>query len=336
MDYHKQKEYAGSLFQLMAVKEYRLAGGRMEGLHCAEVSNGRGLSVTIAVDRCMDLWDVRACGKSFAYHSPAGLTHPAFQQPWDNRWLATFPGGFLSTCGLDNIGSPSEVDGIHYPQHGTIGNAPAEQFGIHISDESGTPEVILHGTMRQAEMFGPNLRLEREIRIRYDSDEILLTDRVKNEGYHRQPYMLLYHYNMGYPLLSEKAELDIASVSVKGRDAHANAHIDTWRQVLPPQDSFQEQCYYHKWVEDGPKTFGLHNPASNLGVHFTCQSEALDHLVQWKMMEKGTYVLGLEPCTSTIDGRADAAANHTLKSLAPGQQVENRFTIRFAYEQREV
>lgn len=111
MNYRHEREFAGSLNQIMKMKEYRMIGGRMDGLRCADIESGRGLAFTIAIDRCMDIWDVRAGGKNLSFHSQAGLSHPAYQLPMDKGWLATFPGGFLSTCGLDNIGSPCEDGG---------------------------------------------------------------------------------------------------------------------------------------------------------------------------------------------------------------------------------
>ena len=331
MDYQQTREYTGSLTQLMKVTEYRMTGGRMDGLRCVEVENCKGLVVTVAVDRCMDIWSVRAGGKNVSFHSQAGQSHPAYQRNDGTRWLSTFPGGFLSTCGLDNIGSPCELNGTDYPLHGQIGNAACEQFGVTVDESGDVPKVILRGVMRQAQMFGANLKLERVIEIRYVSDEIVMTDTLKNEGYHEQPYMMLYHFNLGYPLLSEKAQLRLPSAQVRGRNQHATDYLDSWQTFTPPQDHFQEMCYYHQWPQGGEKSFGLFNPESKLGVDFTYQSDVLDHFVQWKMLEKGTYVLGLEPCTSTIDGRADAAHNKSLKSLASMQQVANRFLIRFTY-----
>lgn len=185
--------------------------------------------------------------------------------------------------------------------------------------------------MRQAEMFGPNFRLERVIVITYGSDEISLTDTLKNEGYHPQPYMMLYHFNIGYPLLSDAIQLALPAIGVRGRDLHAQKHIESWGTITPPADSFREMCYYHQWPPDSLKKFGLYNPTKNLGIDFICQSIVLDHFVQWKMLEKGTYVLGLEPCTSTIEGRNDAKMNQSLKILSPGAEVVNHFNIRFTY-----
>lgn len=327
MDYQKERAYVGDVSQLMPVKEYRLCGGRMDGVRGVDISNGAGVEATLLPDRCMDLYSLRLRGKSLNYMAPAGVTHPAYMQPTGDRWLATFPGGFLSTCGLDNIGTPGDVDGRHYPQHGQIGNAPAEQFCLTIDENGEAPTVTVRGQMRQAEMFGACFTLQREYRFAYGSPVITMTDTVTNRGWHDAPFMLLYHFNLGYPLLSESAVLHLENTTVRPRTPHAAAHVDSWREVLPPQAEFSEMCYYHTFAPGAEKAFGIDNPKAGLSVRLAFTGETLDHFVQWKMCEKGIYVMGMEPANATIDGRADAAANGSLKTLAAGQSTVNTFSI---------
>lgn len=327
MEYATQRDYIGNISQVMPVKEYRLCGGRMDGVRAVDMTNGAGLDITLLPDRCMDIYSLRVNGKSLAFHSPAGVAHPAFAQPWGAHWLATFAGGFLATCGLDNIGSPCEADGEQYPLHGQIGSAPAEQFSLTIDENAAVPTVTVRGVMRQAQMFGLNLSLTRTITCRYGDAAFTMADTIQNHGHHPAPYLLLYHFNLGYPLLSETAEIFLPSATVRPRTQHAANHLDSWRQVLPPQNIFEEMCYYHTFGAGAKKEYGIRNPAEGLAVHFTVESDSLDHFMQWKMLEKGTYVMGLEPCNATIDGHCDAAQNGTLKTLAPGEVVHNVFTI---------
>lgn len=57
--------------------------------------------------------------------------------------------------------------------------------------------------MREAELFGENLTLRRTITTRYGENRICIEDEITNEGFRREPMMLLYHMNVGYPLLCE-------------------------------------------------------------------------------------------------------------------------------------
>ena len=85
--------------------------------------------------------------------------------------------------------------------------------------------------------------------------------------------------------------------------------------------------------EDAGETLGLHGelantPAEGLAASIRFDRRMLDHFVQWKMLGKGDYAMGLEPCNATIDGRADARANGSLKFLEPGAQAVHRLTVK--------
>lgn len=54
------------------------------------------------------------------------------------------------------------------------------------------------------------------------------------------------------------------------------------------------------------------------------------------MFGKGEYVSGLEPCSSTIDGRANARFNKTLKFIEPKQTIFNNFCITISDDKKEV
>lgn len=331
MEFLKEKEYVGDLRQLMPYKVYTLSGGRMDGVRAVDISNGADIEITILPDRCMDIYSLRVGGKSLNFLTQAGITHPAYYQGGSMDWLKAFSGGFLTTCGLKNIGSPSAYNGKEYGLHGTISTSPAENFSINLEQDALGPVITLTGTVNETELFGGILSLTRTFRIRYGSEEIEMTDRIQNNGFKQQFYMILYHYNMGYPLLSEHAKLELDSAEMRPRDSHAEKYADKWQEIWPPADSFREMCYYHSLRTDGGQVplrrAAISNPVTGLRAEIKYQSAHLDHFVQWKLFEKGTYVMGLEPCNATIDGVADAAENKSLKSLEPGEFTENKFVI---------
>jgi hypothetical protein len=55
LNYSEKKRYVGNLAQLAEAKEYRLCGGRSEGIRAVDVKNGEGLDFTVIADRCMDI-----------------------------------------------------------------------------------------------------------------------------------------------------------------------------------------------------------------------------------------------------------------------------------------
>jgi hypothetical protein len=63
-------------------------------------------------------------------------------------------------------------------------------------------------------VFGENLVLTRRIEAALGGATIGVTDRVENRGFRPTPHMLLYHYNFGFPLLDEGAELLLPSRAI--------------------------------------------------------------------------------------------------------------------------
>ncbi len=61
MEYCK---YCGHEGQTRGVEEHRLIGGRGDGMRLFEVRNGLGLEVTVAADRCADLYRVSFMGRN--------------------------------------------------------------------------------------------------------------------------------------------------------------------------------------------------------------------------------------------------------------------------------
>ena len=129
--------------------------------------------------------------------------------------------------------------------------------------------------------------------------------------------MLLYHMNLGYPLLSEQLQLHIPSQRVLARNAHAAEDLERWAQMLPPTAGFEEQCYYITSSTASTGIGGGYNPA--LGKDWSSGSppECLDHFTQWKMMGVRDYVLGLEPGNRHPDGRDKCGLKASSKHWLP-------------------
>lgn len=329
MEFQKEREYIGNLAQLFGVKEYKLRGGKQDGVNAIDVSNGSGLDVTILPDRCMDFYQIKFMGKNLNYITPSGIVSPYFYDDTGSDWLKTWNAGFLTTCGFENIGSDCVDDGEALGIHGRLGNSPADHVNVSVDIIEDVPTVSISGIVNQGRMFGENLILKRTIIMKYGVNVVNFTDEVYNAGYEKRAMMLLYHFNMGYPLLSEKAKIVIPSMKVIGRTKHAINHIDTWKKITLPEYGFKEMCYYHDIVEnpDGTAIVGIDNSEENLSVRIQYDKQMLSHFVQWKMLGKGFYVMGLEPCNATIDGRLDAKNNGSLKYIKPNEHKILNFKI---------
>ena len=290
------------------------------------VRNGLGLEAWISLDRCGDLSRVTFKGDNMGYFAPCGYVAPQYYDDRGAGFLKSFTGGFITTCGLCAVGSPCTDEGEELPLHGTIGNIPAEAW----SADEDEDELTVTVTVRDGVIFGRKLLLKRTYKFSCTDNTLTMTDRVTNEGDVSSPYMLLYHCNMGYPLLSENSELSIPALSVTPRNNHAAKFVDTALVMEKPQTAFEECCYYHDVaVENGIATVGIYNPDIDRGVLMSYEKESLPFFTEWKMMGKRDYVLGLEPGNCTPDGRDVMRKNGTLKFLAPDESATTNLTFKF-------
>jgi hypothetical protein len=279
----------------------------------------------------MDFHQIKFKGKNLNYITPAGVVSPYFYDDTESDWLKTWNAGFLTTCGFENIGRDCQDGDEKLGIHGRLANSPAQHVNISVELKESGPTVSITGEIVQGRMFGENLVLKRTIEMTYGKNTLSFKDEVYNAGYEERPMMLLYHFNMGYPLLSEKAKLEIPSRKVIGRTAHAEQHLQTWSEITPPQTNYEERCYYHDIIADsnGMASVGINNSEENIGLRIHYDTKMLDHFVQWKMLGKGFYAMGLEPCNATIDGRLDAKQNGTLKTILPQEIKTFEFQIDF-------
>ena len=321
-------DYLGHEAQLSGVEEHRLVGGKGDGMRLLEVRNGKGLECTITADRCADISRLSFMGRNMGYFSPCGYVAPAYYDDREANWLKSFTAGFLTTCGLTAVGSPCVDGGEALPLHGTIGNTPAEHIWWHREGET----LVVEADIRDARIFSGKLTMHRRIAFSTAENKLTLTDTVENHGEEASPLMILYHMNMGYPLLSENAEVEIPSVKVTPRDACAARDVASHLQMLKPTANFQEQCYFHEFDKEGKAK--IFNPDIGLGLMIRFETASLNSFCQWKMMGKHDYVLGLEPGNCTPDGRDVLRKEGRLEFLRPGAVREFTFTVTF-YDVKE-
>lgn len=315
--------YIGHSSQLCGVEEVRLIGGKGDGMRLLQVRNAAGLEMTICADRCADIYRLTFKGDNMGYFSATGYVAPSYYDNKGAGFLKSFTAGFLTTCGLTAVGSPCTDEGEDLPLHGTIGNTPCERIWWDEDEKN----IYIHAYINDSSIFSHKLYLKRTITCGKFTNEIKISDTIENRGDTKTPLMLLYHMNMGYPLLSENAVLDIASAAVKPRNAHAAKDLDTWAKMLPPTPGFEEQCYFHSF--DGEGKASIYNPDINKGLTICFDTDTLDHFTQWKMMGYRDYVLGLEPGNCHPDGRDVMRKEGKLKYLMPGESITYEVAVRF-------
>lgn len=306
--------YIGHDSQVYGIEEHRLVGGKGDGMRLLEVNNGKGLELTVSLDRAADISRLRFRGINMSYFSPCGYVAPAYYDCVGGNWLKSFTAGFLTTCGLRAVGSPCVDEGEELPLHGTIANQPAES--AYWLEENG--ELVVRATVKDEVIFAPKLRLMREIRVSLEKNEVTICDTIENTGDTKQPLEILYHMNMGYPLLDEDSVVEIPSIGVTPRDDHAAEDIENWMHMIKPQAGYVERCYYHKFEKEGKAS--IYQPKLGQGLEITFDAEELDGFVEWKMMGVRDYVLGLECGNCYPDGRDVMRRTRMLKFIEPGEK----------------
>ena len=322
-------KYIGDLSQVFGIKEYTLSGGKAKGVKAFDFRNGAGLEFTVLADRCLDIASLTYKGLNCSYMSKTGIVAPEYYNEAGAEFLRSFYAGFLTTCGLRNVGSPCEDEGESFGVHGRISNTPAEEVCARVDWADDLPVLTISGRMREAILFGENLVLQRKITCRYGENKISIENSIENLGFRKEPLMLLFHFNLGYPLLDENAVLVTPTAKLMPRDAEALKGVKTFNQFESPTTGYSEQVFYHdlRVGSDGNTAVALVNNKLELGVVIHFNKSQLSRFTQWKQMGEGEYVSGLEPCNCQVGGRADARQNDTLEYLEPGETKRFDLTI---------
>jgi hypothetical protein len=311
----------GSLAQVARLDSFAETDGPARGARRLRVVNGGGLEFEVHPDRGLDIGAATFDGLPLAWLSSTGITSPSFYEPDGRGWLRTFGGGLLTTCGLDSFGPPADDEDGVAGMHGRIGAIPAHLTGAEATAE----RITVSGTVRQSAVFAENLLLSRRITSEVGSTSFTVADTVTNEGSNASPHMVLYHVNLGWPLLDDGAVVDIPHASVAPRDADAEEGFGGQYEIGAPVRGFREQVYIH---EAGPDRYASVTNKQR-GLRLTLRfSDTLPAVFEWKMTATQHYVLGLEPAnTPEIGGRAAARAAGLLPSIQPGGRVDYRLSF---------
>jgi hypothetical protein len=311
-----------------------LAEGIETGVEQIQVRTGAGLAYYVSPSRGMDISLAEFAGAALSWQASNGDVHPAHYDARGIEWLRTAVGGLLMTCGLTQAGSPGEDTGQALGLHGRAHHLPARHVSVEGAWVGDEYEMRVAGQIEETAIFGEHVILTREIHSRLGENRLTITDHVENAGFAPAPHMLLYHFNFGFPLLSEGTEILFPSREVVPREAGTPVEgYDHWQQ---PQAGYQERVYYHRDLALEPGLQGqqdwtavvIRNPSFPLGggrttgdvaVRLAWSTKNLPRLVQWKMPGAGVHVLGIEPANCHVEGRAAERARGTLVTLEPGE-----------------
>lgn len=318
--------HVGDVSQIASVTACRLADGFEDGAPAVDFRTGTGFEFTVLPGRGLDISRASLAGRSLAWRSAQTDRHPAHYEPEGLGWLRSFAGGLLATCGTLWHGAPC-VDGAEsLGLHGRIGNTPATNVRWDAEWQGDDYVLSVEGRLREAVVFGDNVAMSRRIEARLGESRLVIVDTVENLGFAPAPHMMLYHVNLGFPVVAEGARIVAPSAEARPRDADATEGGEHWNRIEGPTPGYREKCYFHtmRSAADGTVTAAVVNPGCDggrgLAVYVRYRQAELPLFTEWKMMGQGVYVVGLEPCNALVMGRPVEREAGRLQMLQPGER----------------
>jgi hypothetical protein len=179
---------------------------------------------------------------------------------------------------------------------------------------------ILGCSILRADCISMNPKVPYLITVKMESNNINIHDTVENEGFDPTPFMLLYHINFGFPLLSENTSLETNCKNCQPRDEEAKKGLDKCCEFSEHIPRFKEQVFYRDSVENSYAV--LKNNKLGISAKVSFNGYQLPYLIEWKQVGEQDYVVGLEPATYPPEGRAVARKRNELEFLNP-QEIRN-------------
>lgn len=328
-------EHVGDMRQLADVQPFEFMDGLERGTRGVSIRNAAGLAFRVLLERGMGLYDLQFKGTPVPFLTPAGAVHPAYTDPTGAGWLRSWPGGFLTPCGLTQVGSPCRDGEEQLGLHGRVASLPAANASWGANWQEDDYVLWVEGSMRESVVFGENLLLRRRIWTRLDASRLWIEDEVENQGLTPSPHMFLQHINLGFPLVDSATRLVLPEHSTRPRDAAAASGLTECLTFSGPIPDYAEQVFYHDLSADaqGRVEVSLVNSSFNggkgLGLTLRYAREQYPYLVEWKMMRAGMYVVGLEPSNCLVEGRAAERASGRLQFLQPGEVRSYALEVEF-------
>ncbi|MDC0434035.1 DUF4432 family protein [bacterium] len=336
----KVHEVSAGLSTYAGARLLTLEDGVERGSRVIEMRSGGGLDVEVTVDRSGDIGRLTLDGQVISWHGPAGLPSAwLMDREGDNgQGFLRGYGGFLNTCGLDHIRQPEDdtiectnqesLASVHHPLHGKGTFQPCVIRGYGLVDDAEKPCVFCEAEFVQGMAFISALRLRRRIELPVGSQTLTICDTVKNVGNNPATHMLLYHFNLGFPLVARDTRVDF------GKDEcvwYSEAHDPTALFPEPTAHDTNKISVFRHITEEACMT--IKSPLTGLSMQFTYPSSQLSHCQMLQMTAPGIYGIGIEPCTAGSRTRKLAREADEMIFLQPGE--ERKYDIKLTIDKTD-
>jgi len=331
----------GDISQLGGIRQYEFTDGLRKGIRAVDIRTPTGIDMTVLPDRGMDISYLSYKSVPICWRSATKETAPAFYESRNEEWHRSFFGGLLTTCGLTYSGIPCIDEGEELGLHGRISNLSAEEVCAEGEWSEDNYIISVKGKVREAKVYAEKLELTRKIKTWFDYPKILIEDCVENIGYRESPIMVLYHVNIGYPVVSSTSTLIESRAKVTPRNAEAK-RVMRYSDFSDPDGSYVKQLYLHDIEEDneGNARIAIINKDFNnkqgIGVLVKYSKNTLPFLIQWKQLGFGEYVCGINPSSDLAKGRFIERKEGRLNFIKSGEKKYFRIEIRILSSNEEI
>ena len=314
--------------QFAHVQRSTLREGRAEGVDTVEIATGSGFEFRVLPGRGLDISHASYRGIPLCWRTSVGEAAAPFYEPRGADWHRTAFGGLMSTGGLAAMGSFSTDQGKEFGHHGRASNIPASNVWADADWDGETYRLWVRGKVAEAEALGTNLVLTRQISTELGASHFTIRDRVENRTFKRAEHMILYHFNIGFPLLSATTRLLTNSEHIEPRGEASRTALDSWDRFEPPLAGRPHQLFIHTLRPDHEGKVhivlaGMQDSDDGaLAAYLSYSYETLPWFINWKAMIAGDYVTGIEPANAWVDGRAAEREAGRLRILEPWEAVE--------------
>lgn len=322
--------HVGNIQQLAYARQIEYTDGLERGLRAVDIKCGNFAFVLLA-DKCLDIGELSYKGINFNFLSKPGLMNKGHYDTEGENAVKSIMGGMMFTCGYENICAPCEIEGREYPMHGRMRSTPCSNLSTKAEFIDDDYVIEVSGKVREAELFGENIELNRTVKTSLQSHSIEIIDRIENQSFDVATLMHLYHINFGYPIMDEGTEILIPTTKVVSRDEGTKDKVDKFSIMDAPKDNEPEYVFIHNlcYEDNGDTTVAIYNHNLNLGMSISFNKKYLPYFMQWKTIASGDYCVGLEPSNSSVYGKKFHYENGNIPKIESfdTQEIKLLFTI---------
>jgi hypothetical protein len=195
-------------------------------------------------------------------------------------------------------------------------------------DDVDAPFVFCEVEFVQAMSFVSALRLRRRIELPVGSKTMTIRDVVRNVGNTPATHMLLYHFNLGFPLVNPGTSIDL------GHDDcvwQSEPHAPLAAFAAPEKDARNTISTFKHQAETAQVI--VKSPQAGVELQFEYPAAQLPYCQLLRMKAPGIYGIGIEPCTTGSRSRQGARDKGEMIVLQPGE--ERRYDLRLTLSKTE-